>query len=367
MVACDRTDDDVTEQVPSVDNISEHPQNFYGEKVTLVAEVNEIYGPHAFDLEDSMDFIFKDKVVVLTRKQVQFGRSALDEDDMVVVSGTVRKFTISEFEKDDDWGEGEKLELEKYKELPVLVADSVRRVSEVGRWSEADEPEGVRVGWASAVVDADPMGLDEEPIVLDSVQVLETTGRGMWLGSTLFPVFAVQRPDQGVFEVRDWVDMRGTLKRLPEVDVAIKAWGLDPNQRERLEDINYYISVDSIEKTAAVPSRIKKSVQFDAYVKSRSAHTDKLVTGQAEVTRVISDRGFYLKAPDGGDEVLAVVREDIPMREMIDIDVGDTLRFEAWAQTKESQVAGTLEADTKEAIAAAPGFLTMYWRNITIL
>ena len=358
---------DRSEALPTVDNIADEPNQFYGKVVSVSGEVDTVFGPTAFELEDQMDVIFDDQILVVTKKPVRFGSTGLSDDDFVLVTGTVRKYVRAEFEKEFSWDEGFSTVLDEWNEKPVLVASSVRKMTEYGRWSERDEPQGVRIGWTATLLEPEPATLVGEPISLESVQVVSKSGRGLWLGSRLFPVLAVQRPDQGVFEAKDWVDVRGTIRRLPETPTAISAWGLDADARERLEDAAYYIDVDKIEKTQELPSRIKSAVDFKTYAKSVSDHEDQLVEGEATVTKVISDRGFYLKNPSGGDDIFAVVREDIPSHEMIDIDAGDRLKFEAWSESKESQVAGALEADAKQAIEKSPGFLTMYWRNVDVL
>lgn len=97
-----------------------------------------------------------------------------------------------------------------------------------------------------------------------------------------------------------------------------------------------------------------------------SQNLDKLVKGQAEVASLISDRAFYLKT-QGDKKVLAIVREDIPQHEMIDIDAGDHIQFQAWSRSSKDQVAGELEEDAKKAIEDEPAFLTMYWRNVSFV
>jgi hypothetical protein len=92
----------------------------------------------------------------------------------------------------------------------------------------------------------------------------------------------------------------------------------------------------------------------------------KTIRGRARVDEVISDRGFYLGK--GKDRVLGVVREDVPRREMIDIDEGDVLEFEGLLLTQgaKDDLTGELEADTKRALDQAPAFVAMYHRDVRI-
>jgi hypothetical protein len=91
------------------------------------------------------------------------------------------------------------------------------------------------------------------------------------------------------------------------------------------------------------------------------------VSDRATVSEVISDRGFYLGA--GENRVLAVVREDVPQREMIDIDAGARIRFEGVVSSPSAvdDVTGSLEPTTRDAIANEPAFLALHWTDIELL
>jgi hypothetical protein len=91
------------------------------------------------------------------------------------------------------------------------------------------------------------------------------------------------------------------------------------------------------------------------------------VTGEATVTEVFSDRGFYVG--EEPNRLLTVVREDAPQYDMIDIREGDRIRVTgllldpAWAD----RLTGTLEEDAKQRIAQSDRFLATYWADIAFL
>ncbi len=99
------------------------------------------------------------------------------------------------------------------------------------------------------------------------------------------------------------------------------------------------------------------------------------VQGHARVTDVISDRGFWITDDHGTDEVdpsqkmFVVIREDVPQTEMIDIDVGDRLELTGIVMNADDmdQLQGTLEQDTRDAIASDERFLATHWRWTRIL
>lgn len=92
------------------------------------------------------------------------------------------------------------------------------------------------------------------------------------------------------------------------------------------------------------------------------------VEGTARVTEVISDRGFWVDA--GGEHpLLAVVREDVPRHEMIDINEGQRLKFAGLVLSKSAidDLSGSLERQTRNAILQQPAFLAVDWRDISIM
>ena len=93
------------------------------------------------------------------------------------------------------------------------------------------------------------------------------------------------------------------------------------------------------------------------------------VSGTAYVDEVISDRGFYLTDGDNDQRLFAVVREDTPKKEMIDINEGQTLQLTGLFLEKEMRddLAGTLEEDTKQALAQTPYFLAVHHKDIKIM
>lgn len=93
------------------------------------------------------------------------------------------------------------------------------------------------------------------------------------------------------------------------------------------------------------------------------------VQGQGTVTKVVSDRSFWLRTEDGGREFLAVVLEDAPEHEMIDINTGQKIDFTGLAlgSNAADDLRGTLEEETEEAIRSEPVFLAMFWKDIQVM
>ncbi len=91
------------------------------------------------------------------------------------------------------------------------------------------------------------------------------------------------------------------------------------------------------------------------------------VKGTGTVTEVVSDRGFWLEVD--GKRLFAVVREDVPRPEMIEIRPGQTLQFTGLMLSPgaKDDLAGSLEQKTKNIIGGQPAFVAMHWRDIQII
>lgn len=368
LVSCDDpvdpTDEiDPQDELPSVDNISEKPANFWGQRVTISGEVDEVFGERAFELEDDLDFMFEDKVLVLTKSPVRFGPDQLGDDDDVLVSGTIKRFVAAEIERELGWGLAPHLQVEDWDQKPVLVADSVNRIEKVGRWSENGERQGTTIGWAAIYTDPEPARLVGQPITLESVRVQDASGRGLLVGSHAFPVF-VATERAGQFDAGTWVDLTGSLQAMPTKAEAMAKWDLDDEIADDIEDAVFFVEATKVEETKNLPHWVTSMVTYEEYGKKPEKHANQRVKGDAKVRKVISDRAFYLEHP-GGKDVLAIVLEDLPRKEKVDIDEGERIVFTATSRTNEAAVTGTMQEKVKEAVSQAPGFLTLYWRDIS--
>ncbi|MCR9159153.1 MAG: hypothetical protein ACE37F_09470 [Nannocystaceae bacterium] len=197
---------------------------------------------------------------------------------------------------------------------------------------------------------------------------------------------------EGIEENQDYV-VTGVVRQLVVAEVERElGWDLEPQLEveyyaqpvviaERIEEVrelSIWTPYDFTEPEphggmwVAPSARESASVEapvlhVTAYAVQPVEYLGKPVSGTGEVTRVISDRAFYIDAGPG-DEVLAVVREDVPEREMIDIDAGQTITIEGLAMpaSKVDYVPGTLEQDAKEAIAEEKAFISAHWTDIDI-
>jgi hypothetical protein len=108
---------------PDPEEISEDPEQYYGQTIAVSGEVGELLSPNTFQLEEE-GWFEGDEVLVIGASTVP----TLDAAEEVVVTGTLRPFVAAEFEEEYDltWDLDLQEQLEaEYTEQPVLVAEEV--------------------------------------------------------------------------------------------------------------------------------------------------------------------------------------------------------------------------------------------------
>jgi hypothetical protein len=110
----------------SAGKLAKDAKNFYGQTVTVKAEVEDILDNRTFTLDEDAILAGPDVLVVVPKGST----TGLKHDDVVTVTGTVRPFVQAELERDYDWFKDGKI-LKKdvkidYTTRPVLIANSVK-------------------------------------------------------------------------------------------------------------------------------------------------------------------------------------------------------------------------------------------------
>jgi hypothetical protein len=110
----------------SAGKLARDAKSFYGQTVTVSAEVEDVLDDHSFTLDEDAILAGPDVLVLLPAGSAM----PLRHDEKVMVTGRVRPFVVAELKHDYDWfDEGHLLKRETkvdYKTRPVLIATSVR-------------------------------------------------------------------------------------------------------------------------------------------------------------------------------------------------------------------------------------------------
>ena len=129
---CDMSKADSTpEGTVRVADIQDHPDNYVGQTVTAVADVEEVHSPRAFSLdEDSPAAGGIDNDLMVLYPQSDSLRDIDDQwlNNKVRVTGTVGKINVVDIEREIGWDLSPELEVEVGKAKAVLIAKTVERV-----------------------------------------------------------------------------------------------------------------------------------------------------------------------------------------------------------------------------------------------
>jgi hypothetical protein len=113
-----------------VADITGNPERFIGKTVTVEADVDEVLSPFAFELDEDSPVaggIDNDLNVAYPRSLKLLPLDNKWLNNKVRVTGTVRRLTVSELERDLGWDLTPKLKVELTHQ-PLLIAKSVERV-----------------------------------------------------------------------------------------------------------------------------------------------------------------------------------------------------------------------------------------------
>jgi hypothetical protein len=112
---------------PKPGEITENPQQFYGRTLASTGEIERVYGPRVFSLNDEEFFGGGQDLLVLVANS-KTAQTPVREDETVAVTGVLRPFVVTDLEREYDfnWDEGIVRQLEaEYRTRPVLIVDRI--------------------------------------------------------------------------------------------------------------------------------------------------------------------------------------------------------------------------------------------------
>ena len=114
---------------PDPGEIAKDPTQYYGQILAVRGEVEDVYDPNTFTLDEDKLFGGKDLLVVMPNSIDSTDPTVIIEDgETVAVTGVLRAFTVAELEKDHDltWDLDVQEQVEaEYSQRPVLVVDKI--------------------------------------------------------------------------------------------------------------------------------------------------------------------------------------------------------------------------------------------------
>lgn len=243
-----KSEPDKTQPTATVAEVKGSPANFYDKDVRVAGKVDAILGDRAFELEGA-GWAFNDNITVLTKTPVQFTGVGLARRDEVIVDGKVRRFVTAEIERDLGWDLSPEIEV-RLKERPVLVADSIRRITESGRWNARPAREQPVAALVAIVTAIDPNLLVGKSVDLDRERVQAVMGKGLWIGpSRMSQIYVLPDTLPPDLKPGDTVHVRGTLKKAPPD--ALKTWGLPGDLTGLVDEQMLFVADAKVDKEVA--------------------------------------------------------------------------------------------------------------------
>jgi hypothetical protein len=215
-----------------LDTLENEGAMWIGKKVSVDAEVEEVYGPRVFSIDEPNWADLDGEILVYVPTTLA---ALVREDDRVTVSGTVKKFVKADFENDWGWLDGDN-EIEARLALrPVLVAERVIggsdnralvvAVNQQGTMRQdqipADRPVGTS-GTTGAMSDLMALGKADEDMIgrtvnLSNVRVTAKASLGgFYTQAGEMTLFVLPAPGQGTeFSEGDTVSLEGFIMQLP--------------------------------------------------------------------------------------------------------------------------------------------------------
>jgi hypothetical protein len=218
-----------------LDDLEDNPQKYMGQRISVDGEVEEVYGPRIFTIDEPHWGDLDGEILVLLPTPLA---ALVKDDDRVTVSGTVKPFVKAEFEREWGWlGLDAGIET-RVSMKPVLVAERLiggddntalvinadpeqpRPVGTSGRGRTINDPAAVGEG-----------GLDHvgQPVTLSGVRVSgNTSGSGFFVEAGDHPLFVLPSKMGATLASGDKVDISGIVLRMPKhmiakLDVPAKA------------------------------------------------------------------------------------------------------------------------------------------------
>jgi hypothetical protein len=143
----------------TVDDLEDNPSKYIGQKISVDAEVEEIYGPRLFTIDERNWGDLDGEILVALPTPLA---ALVKENDRVTISGTMRPFVRTEIEREWGWlGLDPSVEVEVGAK-PVLVADRLIGGNDnvamvIDTSPNAARPIGTS-GGAAAITDSSALG-----------------------------------------------------------------------------------------------------------------------------------------------------------------------------------------------------------------
>jgi hypothetical protein len=202
------------------------PASLANERVTIAGEVEDVLDPRTFTLETESS-IWKRPLTVIAELPIDLAGAPPEVDDVVIVTGTVR----------DD----------------ALVAETIRRVGELARWSA--DPAKTSVAVLAILNAADAVSLVGQRVKYNTVRIQHVHERTLWVGPNARRAILVVPSHPRMLEdlaVGDLIELEGTIRQMPSLPRARTSLGIAPTiTDDEIDREHVYIDASEVERRPA--------------------------------------------------------------------------------------------------------------------
>jgi hypothetical protein len=109
-------------QKVTVDRLEDNAKRYIGQKVSVDAEVQDVYGPRLFTIDEPNWGDLEGEIFVYMPNA---SAVAVDEHDRVTVSGTVRQFVLGDVQREWGWTDLSEDVMLRLQQRPIVIADRI--------------------------------------------------------------------------------------------------------------------------------------------------------------------------------------------------------------------------------------------------
>lgn len=241
-----------------IDDLEDNPDKYVGQTVRVTGEVEDVFGPRLFTIDEPNWMDFDGETVVYVPADLA---ATVREDDQITVVGTVRQLENVELQPELEWFEGASDAEAEFKDRPAIVAnDIVGGDSNRALWISVDPESADRMPKSeghrntdAALTDANEVTGGDDMLIGRSVTLTDVhvkrTGahNGFWIesgGNHIYVMPSGRGDTQMTPASGDRVLLEGTVLALPRG--MFKATGTEGRMHHDLDannDIYIYATV----------------------------------------------------------------------------------------------------------------------------
>jgi hypothetical protein len=230
----------------SVGDLEEKPAQYLGKTVSVTAEVEEVFGPRLFKIDEPNWADLDGEVLVYMASNLA---ALVREGDRITVTGTPKTILRAELERELGWFDADPELQVEFATRPVVVAsrvvggnsdmaiaigvtgtseksEAVGTTGASGTSDESKSPSGTTAITSATALDDGERDLVGRRVLLENLKVTQAAGQGFWVKTGQRSLFVLPTP----------ADRSGAAKKAPSPGQTVTLEGVILEMPKRLRD-----------------------------------------------------------------------------------------------------------------------------------